>query len=125
MTLTLQQAYDKAKNGVIAQGALANTVGRGCMYLIPDTDLKCGVGQLLADDDMRLRWDDKAWTACYIHDEARDLPDQLLKDMNTSGIIDLDKRFLHELQNTHDDASGLSDFLSWMHQLAFEWDLTP
>ena len=125
MTLTHQEAYNKALHGVLAQQSLAKAEGYGCLYLQPHTGFKCGVGHLLVDDQMRSRWDENAWTASYLQVEEDDLPGELLEDMEQAGIIDLDNQFLVELQSAHDEAYDLTDFLAYMRALALNWDLQP
>jgi len=116
---TLQQIFDQAYNGILAQGGQSSdTVGR-CMYRGPG-GRKCAVGHLLPD-------------ALYhrsMEGQAVDYSTRVLGSALLQAGIDMEdrptKNLVIRMQAIHDDIYGgnfLEEFKSSMRALAIENNL--
>lgn len=116
---TLQQIFDQAYNGVVAQGGQSSdTVGR-CMYRGPE-GRKCAVGHLLPDELYRPN----------MEGTTVDYGATVLKASLRQVGIDLDdkptKLLVIRMQAIHDDTSEgnfLEEFKQAMQALATENNL--
>lgn len=119
MTLTLQQIFDKAVGGVIAQGMLSTDQNGTCKYEAknPNTGepIACAVGQLL-DRNARRLWDREGLVTSRSFreialDSLEGQPSLLRtahKQWIAAGLPDDDihtVNLLGRLQSAHDDAS--------------------
>lgn len=98
-TYTFQEAFDKAYNGVIAQGGPSNTrPGGHCIYRGPDGK-KCGVGHLLDDD--------KVWRESSTPTSPENL--DAVADMFPGEPPYRAQNFLEEIQSAHDYAANATE----------------
>lgn len=104
--LTKQQMFDKAAAGVIAQGGPSSVgEGRQCLYIKEQGDktLHCGVGHLLANNEMRKAWDENGYIAGHLIGRACTEDD--LRNSGIEPTVENDI-FLGELQCAHDQANN-------------------
>lgn len=115
--LTRDEIIAKARDGVVAQGRLAKGNYGGCYYINLKGTARCGVGHLLAGDDMRRRWEGRGWSMANVREiiGTHWHPDHapVLADLTASGLghdeatLDL----LSEIQNAHDRATDVGQFV--------------
>lgn len=117
--MNIQEAFDRASQGVIDQGFMSLSAERGCCY--KTGNLKCGVGHLLLDDEMCERWDRKGFAIISL---MACMPVQALNDLKDSGLDQLPLQFLSDVQVAHDKAETLSEFKRHMIGVAVDWGLT-
>ena len=133
---THQQIFDDAATGVLAQGKPAKGENSqtglvSCQYLTED-GRKCGIGQLLANDEIRTKWDGIGLAMTDVEGQlflGSTHADMIRKDLAASNLpadalsLDLMKR----IQSAHDSASQESDFVALfkneMRLVAQDFDL--
>lgn len=108
-----QLALDTAVRGIIAQGKLAKGCSGTCYYRGND-GAKCGVGHLIPDDRYRDNIEGLGVTSLS-PDELRAVIDPTLGEP--------DENFLHRLQQAHDDASDVAEFIEGAAFLARHYNL--
>lgn len=92
-----QEIFEKAVNGIFAQGQLAIKPG-SCMYYDYDTGCKCAIGHLVSDEDAKTLEDN--WAGSGIN-SIYNTPviEKYFKYISNDDIY-----FLSRLQDAHDEA---------------------
>lgn len=121
--LSHQEIFDKAVRGVVEQGALsANTdYGRHCRYRLQKNGrtLACGVGHLIADDLYSEKFE-----GCGVRSVGffgGEKAEALSLALLFSGVDVTDAEtsvLLCEIQEAHDEAAGMDDFIERTKRLA-------
>ena len=109
--MNMQEVFDKAVNGIRAQGALSVNGEGLCCYRGP-AETKCFVGQLITDEayDPEL---EGAGASMWSVRVAR----------VSSGVGGLPVNFLVDCQDAHDDADDLDEFEEAIAVVAEKYDL--
>lgn len=119
----LQEVFNKATAAVIAQGVRSSNgdeAGATCLYRGPN-GIKCAVGHLLSDEQMR-----KYEVANAAG--AGSFTDSLLQEIAPDTDLDTLRSFLDALQGAHDSASGscfVETFKRNANAVAKLYDLDP
>lgn len=117
MRLTRQQIYDKAVNGLAAQGFELAIAGETCAYRT-ESGRKCAAGQLIPDEAYKPLLDSGGGlTVAYLRGlESCSYPQpaakvQALRDgLAAGGVSEEDYDLVSELQKAHDGCIGEADF---------------
>ena len=119
--MNVQEMFDKAYKGVIAQGDLARTSEATCKYRMKTADgkvLACGVGQLIDDETAEafdnVNSDDGTGITTIIG--KNQLPEKY-------AYFENHKSFLRDLQIVHDDSHSITTFKTRMEELAGRFEL--
>ena len=109
--MNMQEVFDKAVNGIRAQGALSVNGEGLCCYRGP-AETKCFVGQLITDEayDPELEGAGAAMSS-------------VLAALVRSGVGGLPVNFLVDCQVAHDDADDLDEFEEAIAVVAEKYDL--
>lgn len=110
--MTLQEIYDKVKNGLIAQGAFAFENGEGCKYRTR-RGFKCAAGMLIPERRYR-----------------RMLEGICVTDVSpfTLGVGREQMPLVIELQEAHDQNANPPNYIGWaaaMNSIAIDYELKP
>src|SRR6478609_2475238 len=115
--LTLQQIFDDVWEYFSKEGAKLGVHSTGqvskCAYRTPD-GASCGVGCLLTEEEAHSYF----WA---VHNA--EIADVDVGDMPVRLRTDRADEFLMDLQQAHDNAEDVEDFLRGLNQLALEWEL--
>lgn len=92
--MSKQQLFDKALNGIRAQGGPSRTTEGFCAYRGTASNRKCAAGHLITDEN-------------YIHNLEGQVSvrDDVTAALIASGVDREDLAFVRELQLAHDNAS--------------------
>lgn len=104
MTRTVQDIFDTAVGGVIAQGRPSVNADGQCMYRSPD-GAKCAAGQLIPDDQYNPAWENKNINAPIF--EAMNL--RKAAGLPTDDSQSDQSRVAGRLQRAHDSAAFDTD----------------
>lgn len=105
--MTPTEMINRAYKGIEKQGEFGMD-GVGCSYFTSG-GLTCAIGVLLTDNDMRRRWEAEAWTGSFIADKLQAHPPQLLEDLKTTGLDQVPRSLIYELQVEHDTCAREND----------------
>lgn len=113
---TMQEAFDKAWNGILAQGVPG---GKNGNCYLSYNGLKCALGQLISDEEYHSDLDNSMKVGL--------LPIELVDTNNSATKL----QFLEEMRRAHDGATWsddgfIAEFKDRMLLLAAKWKLkTP
>jgi hypothetical protein len=112
----MQQAFNKAYLGLIAQGHRSWENG-GCKYRCEDGS-RCAVGMLIPDryelediEENNIQSLLEDTEKRLIVSEMIELPEELLEQETYATI-----EFLRQMQRAHDDGSSADDSQTWLHR---------
>lgn len=118
MSLTAQQVFDNALNGVRAQNYQASMKGHICMYRGPD-GLKCGIGHSIPDELYDPKMDNFGGNHSSIEIDV--LQDEFNSMSQLFGGLDI--HFLSDVQNAHDGMLSRDHFEHGMKEIATAYGL--
>ena len=102
--MTNQEAFDRALQGIRAQGYRQSGSGGVCMYRGPD-GLKCGVGHCIPDEEYRAMFEQKAIHVLF------------QQGVVISSLVGVDRRLLNQLQRAHDSLLGGYNYFPWERRM--------
>jgi hypothetical protein len=115
----MQQAFNKAYLGLIAQGRPSKSEGT-CLYRGPGSTC-CAVGMLIDDADYLERFEAKNVSMLM---QDYDLKDGFRRALNLPELADSDDEYaltemLQGMQSAHDDSSSYGGDAEWLKQFRF------
>jgi len=119
---TKQEIFDTVLNSIREQGVKSLRGMNQCCYFDKQTKHKCGIGQLLTDEQAE-NWEYNLKIG-FISTGIKDVT-QVTQDL-TENEIPTDAEFLTDLQKAHDDADYedfIPDFNQNMNRVAIKYGL--
>lgn len=120
---TKQEIFDYVVTRYVAQGKLSK-VDHHCYYRFPDDpERQCLIGFLLPDEKAEF-YDSEFCSIVGIGLEELNIDlDRLVKDCE--GSLMSARRFMHDLQTSHDRAQTFSGSLLLINRVAEVWKIEP